>query len=131
MDWIGSAGLVRGPLFRSIDRWGNLGEEGLHANSIIPLLRQALSRAGVPGELYSSHSLRRGFATWASANGWDLKALMNYVGWKDMKSAMRYIDTAASFAGLALQDAAALPLTAIGRDGHAGSPDSRQPQRQA
>ncbi|MCM2330731.1 MAG: tyrosine-type recombinase/integrase, partial [Pseudomonas sagittaria] len=89
---------------------------GLHANSIIPLLRQALSRAGVPGELYSSHSLRRGFATWASANGWDLKALMNYVGWKDMKSALRYIDSAASFAGLALQDAAALPLTAIGRD---------------
>jgi len=115
-DWIGSAGLVRGPLFRAIDRWGNLGEEGLHANSIIPLLRQALSRAGVPGELYSSHSLRRGFATWASANGWDLKALMNYVGWKDMKSALRYIDSAASFAGLALQDAAALPLTAIGRD---------------
>ncbi|MOA42700.1 hypothetical protein D3C78_1647720 [compost metagenome] len=41
---------------------------------------------------------------------------MSYVGWKDMKSALRYIDSAASFAGLAVQDAAALPLTAIGRD---------------
>ena len=44
-------------------------------------------------ESYSSHSLRRGFATWANGNGWDVKSLMEYVGWKDMKSAMRYIDS--------------------------------------
>ena len=36
IDWITEAALVRGPVFRSIDRWGNLSEEGLHANSIIP-----------------------------------------------------------------------------------------------
>ncbi|MNL54078.1 hypothetical protein D3C87_1773780 [compost metagenome] len=46
--------------------------------------------------------MRRGFATWASANGWDIKALMTYVGWKDMKSALRYMDATASFAGLAV-----------------------------
>ncbi|MFD1690927.1 hypothetical protein ACFSHR_03265 [Azotobacter chroococcum] len=45
--------------------------------------------------------MRRGFATWAAANGWDLKSLMGYVGWKDMKSAMRYIDPTLSFGGLA------------------------------
>lgn len=112
VDWIGCAGLVSGPVFRRIDRWGRLGEERLHVNSVIPLLRQALGRAGVPAELYSSHSLRRGFATWASANGWDLKALMTYVGWKDMKSALRYVDATVSFGGLAAQDAAALPAMA-------------------
>ena len=47
---------------------------------------------------FSSHSLRRGFAGWATANGWDLKTLMEYVGWKDVKSAMRYIDVADPFA---------------------------------
>jgi len=109
LDWIAAAGLVRGPVFRAVDRWGHLGEQGLHANSVIPLLRQALSRAGVAGERYSSHSLRRGFATWASANGWDLKALMDYVGWKDVKSALRYVDASASFAGLTAQEVAALP----------------------
>lgn len=109
LDWVGVAGLTEGPLFRRIDRWGRLGEEGLHINSVIPLLRQALGRAGVPAELYSSHSLRRGFATWASASGWDLKALMDYVGWKDVKSALRYVDATAAFGGLAVQDAAALP----------------------
>jgi hypothetical protein len=36
--------------------------------------------------------LRRGFAGWARASGWDLKQLMEYVGWKDVKSALRYLD---------------------------------------
>ncbi|MDI3271531.1 site-specific integrase [Pseudomonas sp. AL03] len=92
IDWITESALVRGPVFRGIDRWGNLSEEGLHANSVIPLLRQALERAGIPAEHYTSHSLRRGFATWAHQSGWDLKSLMSYVGWKDMKSAMRYVE---------------------------------------
>jgi integrase len=100
IDWVDCAGLSHGPVFRSIDRWGNLGEEGLHASSIIPMLRQMLERAGIAAELYTSHSLRRGFATWAQRNGWDLKSLMSYVGWKDMKSALRYIE-ATPFTGVA------------------------------
>ncbi|BCX68026.1 MULTISPECIES: site-specific integrase [Pseudomonas] len=91
--WITEAALVRGPVFRGIDRWGHLSEEGLHANSVIPLLRQALERSGIAAEHYTSHSLRRGFASWAHQSGWDLKSLMSYVGWKDIKSAMRYIET--------------------------------------
>ncbi|WP_397453541.1 site-specific integrase [Pseudomonas sp. NA-150] len=92
IEWLNCAALVRGPVFRAIDRWGNLSEEGLHANSIIPLLRQALERAGIAAEQYTSHSLRRGFASWAHQSGWDLKSLMSYVGWKDMKSALRYVE---------------------------------------
>ncbi|AMB85033.1 recombinase [Pseudomonas agarici] len=101
IEWINCAALVRGPVFRAVDRWGNVGNEGLHANSIIPLLRQALERAGIAAEHYTSHSLRRGFATWAHGSGWDLKSLMGYVGWKDFKSAMRYVQ-ASPFAGTGL-----------------------------
>lgn len=92
VEWLKVAALVRGPVFRGIDRWGHLGEAGLHANSVIPLLRQALERAGIAAQHYTSHSLRRGFATWAHQSGWDLKSLMSYVGWKDMKSALRYVE---------------------------------------
>lgn len=99
------AGIVRGAVFRRLDRWENLSDDGLHPGSLISLLRQILQRAGISAELYTSHSLRRGFATWATANGWDLKALMTYVGWKDIKSAMRYIDPAISFGGLAVKPA--------------------------
>ncbi|GBL57955.1 cointegrase [Pseudomonas citronellolis] len=92
-------------MFRRLDRWGHLNNKALHPGSLISLLRQILLRAGVPAELYTSHSLSRGFATWATANGWDLKALMTYVGWKDIKSAMRYTDPAISFGSLAARPA--------------------------
>nr|WP_294973328.1 site-specific integrase [uncultured Pseudomonas sp.] len=105
LGWISAAGIARGAVFRRLDRWGHLSEAGLNPGSLISLLRQILQRAGIPAELYTSHSLRRGFATWATANGWDLKALMTYVGWKDMKSAMRYIDPSMSFGGFAARPA--------------------------
>jgi integrase len=116
IDWISCAALVRGPVFRSVDRWGHLGEEGLHANSIIPLLRQVLSRAGLDAQLYTSHSLRRGFASWAHQSGWDLKSLMSYVGWKDVKSAMRYIE-ASPFISLAARHDETSQISSIYRVG--------------
>jgi integrase len=92
-EWLAISGLTNGPVFRGIDRWGSISAGGLHENSLIPLLRRLFTRAGLSmADEFSSHSLRRGFAGWATANGWDLKTLMEYVGWKDVKSAMRYID---------------------------------------
>jgi integrase len=95
--WIDLAGLTEGPVFRKIDRWGHVADESLHANSLIPVLRSLFAEAGIESpEDYSSHSMRRGFAGWARASGWDIKELMEYVGWKDVKSAMRYLDVSDS-----------------------------------
>ena len=95
--WVDLAGLTEGPVFRKIDRWGHVADESLHANSLIPLLRSLFAEAGVESpEEYSSHSMRRGFAGWARASGWDIKELMEYVGWKDVKSAIRYLDASDS-----------------------------------
>ncbi len=95
--WLALSGLTQGPLFRKIDRWGHLSASGLTPSSIIPLLRQLLADAGIAdaGE-FSSHSLRRGFAQWAHLSGWDLRELMSYVGWRDVKAAMRYLEGADS-----------------------------------
>ena len=49
-------------------------------------------------QYYSSHSLRRGFASWAGDNQWDLKSLMAYVGWKNMHSALGYLEGKDPFA---------------------------------
>lgn len=92
-EWINAANLQTGPVFRKIDRWGHVGEQGLVSTSLIPILRSLFTSAGlISVQEYSSHSLRRGFAGWARASGWDIKDLMAYVGWKDIKSAMRYLD---------------------------------------
>ncbi len=95
--WLQASGLTEGALFRSIDRWGHIGKQALNANSLSRLLRQIFLRSGVDPEGYSAHSLRRGFATWASANRWSTKALMDYVGWRDVQSATRYIESDAPF----------------------------------
>lgn len=76
-----------------------------------PLLRELFARARVPEpDRYSSHSLRRGFASWANAAGWDTKALMEYVGWRDVKSALRYIESRDPFIGL--RSEGAVPMVA-------------------
>lgn len=106
LQWLEVAGIAHGPVFRKLDRWGNLGQAPLNSNSLIAVLRGMLARVGVPASLYSGHSLRRGFATWATANGWELKSLMSYIGWKDAKSALRYIDAAQRFGDLAVLPAA-------------------------
>lgn len=95
--WLKASGLTEGALFRAIDRWGHLGTHTLHANSLSRLLRQIFLRSGVDPQGYSAHSLRRGFATWASQNQWSNKALMDYVGWRDVQSAARYIEGDAPF----------------------------------
>jgi len=99
LEWMAVSHLREGPAFRAVNRWGHLGETGMHTDSLAPLLRTMLAEAGIASaELYSSHSLRRGFANWATSNGWDLKTLMEYVGWKNVQSAMRYVDSADPFA---------------------------------
>ena len=93
LDWINTAHISSGPVFRSINRWGHIAEKALHPGSIITIVKRCCKFANIEdAAVFSSHSLRRGFATWANAQGWDTKSLMNYVGWKDVQSAMRYID---------------------------------------
>lgn len=97
--WIDLASLREGPVFRGIDRWGHISPDGLHINSLIPLLRLLFARADISfATHYSGHSLRRGFAQWATSNGWDIKTLMQYVGWKNVNSALRYVESADPFA---------------------------------
>lgn len=98
--WLSISELQEGPLFRPINQWGQLGAQGLKPDGVTFVLRGAFARGEVDGAFYSSHSLRRGFATWASAERWSTKELLDYVGWRDVKSAMRYIDTTAPFGSL-------------------------------
>lgn len=98
LDWISSAHIESGPVYRGINRWGQIKETALHIDSLAPLIQNLLKDAGIEdSEEYSGHSLRRGFANWASSNGWDTRTLMEYVGWKSMASAMRYVDVVDPF----------------------------------
>jgi len=115
LEWTTAAQLTDGPVFRAIDRWGHLRSDGLHADSLVPLLRTILADAGIAAaDLYSAHSLRRGFANWAASNGWDLKTLMEYVGWKNVQSAMRYVEATDPFGKQRIESALSVEPPFIG-----------------
>lgn len=90
-QWLAASSLTQGAVFRSINRWGHLATQKLHSDSIAVILRDLCQQAELP-HLYSSHSLRRGFASWANQQQWDLKTLMDYVGWRDPRTALRYME---------------------------------------
>lgn len=108
LDWVESAGLTDGPVFRSISRWGVVSEAPLSTSNASKLLREILVRGGLDADKYSSHSLRHGFAHWATNHGWDLPEIMDYVGWSDAKSALRYMPKKSPFQRMA--EAAYSPL---------------------
>ncbi len=92
-NWADISMLAEGPLFCGIDRWGNIREKALYPNNINVIIKKIVQDAGLDNsDQYSSHSLRRGFASWANSNDWDLVSLMQYVGWKEHRSALRYIN---------------------------------------
>ncbi len=96
--WITESNRTEGPLFVGINRWAALGTAPLDVDSIVPILRRAFAQAGLAqANTFSGHSLRRGFANWANANGWDIKSLMAYVGWRKVDTAMRYVDASMPF----------------------------------
>lgn len=98
LEWVAVSQLTSGPVFRAIDRWGHIDNLGLHQDSLVPIFRNVMQKAGIVNvELYSGHSLRRGFASWATSNNWDIKTLMEYVGWKNIHSAIRYIESTDSY----------------------------------
>lgn len=91
--WLAILGKTQGAVFRKIDQWGHISSHGIRPQAVVSILRTLFQRAGINmPEAYSGHSLRRGFATFAADSGWDVSSLMQYVGWRDVKAAARYIE---------------------------------------
>lgn len=70
--WIEAAGIVEGPLFRAVDRHGNVSATALDPGSIARILKRVASRAGMDPEAtakIAGHSLRSGTATSAAIAG--------------------------------------------------------------
>lgn len=98
--WITAANLKTGPLFRRMGR-GPKGEEGnptlrrLTGNAVREILRARAQEAGLTDETgpkWSAHSLRRGAATEADANGATELAVKRLGRWHSMAAVSRYID---------------------------------------
>ena len=48
--------------------------------------------AGFDTSEYSTHSMRRGIANWIIDSGASVAELKEWIGWRDTRTAMRYLD---------------------------------------
>lgn len=105
-DWIEAAGLSEGPLFRRMDRHGNiLGR--MTPQSVRLIVKGCCESVEMPSEKYGAHSLRSGFCSTAAKAGKAEHQIMKQTRHKRSDSLQRYIkkanlfdDNAASGIGL-------------------------------
>jgi site-specific recombinase XerD len=68
-EWLQAAGIDSGPLFRMVDRWGNVRDGALSGQSVYNIVRDRMEAIGHDPDEYGAHSLRAGFATQAYIDG--------------------------------------------------------------
>ena len=89
--WLEQANITAGAVFRGIDRFGVVSNQGLHADSVAYLVKRAAGRAGLETMEYAGHSLRAGLATQAAMNGASELAIMKQTGHRSLATVRRYI----------------------------------------
>jgi site-specific recombinase XerD len=105
--WLTLSGLTEGPLWREVDRHGNLAADRLHPDSVGRTIKRACVLAGLDPARYSGHSLRSGMATSAAAGGAPERAIMRQGRWSSRAMVDRYVrhgtiwqECAAAYMGL-------------------------------
>lgn len=69
--WLKASKIKDGPIFREIDRHGNLGRRALSGRSVARIVKRAAAAAGLNPKIFAGHSLRAGFVTSSLAAGAD------------------------------------------------------------
>jgi site-specific recombinase XerD len=68
-DWLDAAGITEGPLFRPVDKAGNVADTRLTGKSVNVLIKDYATRIGLDPKTLSAHSMRSGFLTSAARRG--------------------------------------------------------------
>ena len=96
--WLDAAGITAGPIFRSITKWGEVGQEALHESSVNAVLKSCAKLVKFDYALQlSSHSLRRGMATSAHRAGANFRDIKRQGGWRHDGTVQGYIEEAGQF----------------------------------
>jgi integrase len=88
--WLDAAGITSGPLFRMVDRWGNVRDGALSGHSVYTIVRDWVASIGENPELYGGHSLRAGFATQAYIDGVGEHEAAEQTGHSDLSTLRAY-----------------------------------------
>ena len=90
-SWLEAAGIATGPLFRSLNRHGQVQPGRLSPMDVARVVKKLAERAGLDPAKYAGHSLRAGHATAAAASGASERSIMNQTGHRSVQMVRRYI----------------------------------------
>lgn len=97
--WLGVLNIDEGPIFRPVDRHGNVQHDRLRSDAVSTILRDRLAKAGIDPEGYSGHSLRAGLATSAIKAGVPNHKVRAQTGHASDLMLSRYVRDAGLFDG--------------------------------
>jgi len=89
--WKELAALTEGPLFRPINRHGQVRPRRLTGHAVATIVKRAAKNVGLEPEHFSGHSLRAGLATAAAQAGVSERVIMQQTGHKSLPVLRRYI----------------------------------------
>jgi len=89
--WLEQAGISTGPLFRSINRHGQVQPGRLSGIDVARVTKKLAARAGLDPAKYAGHSLRAGHATAAAIAGASEPSIMKQTGHRSVQMVRRYI----------------------------------------
>lgn len=92
-NWLQHARITTGPVFRSIDRWGRVGER-VTPEAINLIIKTRCRLAGLDAEQYSAHGLRSGYLTEAGRRGIPILEAMQQSRHKTVQQASAYYNEA-------------------------------------
>jgi integrase len=90
-EWIEQAAITSGPLFRSINRHGQLQAGRLSGLDVARIVKKLAERTALDSGKYAGHSLRAGHATAASIAGASERSIMKQTGHRSVQMVRRYI----------------------------------------
>ena len=89
--WLEASGIEDGPLFRPVNRHGQLMERRLSDHAVAEVVKRSLRAAGKSARGYSGHSLRAGLVTQAAISGASERSIQDQSGHRSLVVMRRYI----------------------------------------
>ncbi|RYG96978.1 MAG: site-specific integrase [Alphaproteobacteria bacterium] len=90
-EWLAASGIESAPLFREVDRHGNIGVTRLSDQMVAKVVKRAITSIGKDAAKFAGHSLRAGLATQAAMSGASERSIQDQTGHKSLPILRRYI----------------------------------------
>jgi integrase len=93
-EWLQAARIDAGPVFRKVDKWGNVDRRALTPQSVNLVVKTRCEKAGLDRSKFSAHGLRSGYLTEAANRGIPLPEAMQQSQHKSVAQASAYYNNA-------------------------------------